>query len=131
MTRVEYDSQLRLTATYGADDIRSALTYTAGGDIKSYQGVTGEVRSDYNAQHLPTTINPRGYSITKGYDTANNLTQLSRPNPAGGTITDAFAYGAMGNVTSATDPNGNTSTFESTPTVTGPRPPLPWAPCSP
>lgn len=113
-TSYEYDPQLRLIATLGPDGVRSAITYTAGGDIKSYQGrSTGQVTTDYNAQHLPTTtINPRGYTSTQSYDAANNLTQLSRPNPAGGTINNAFGYDAMGNVTSATDPNGNISAFE-------------------
>lgn len=112
-TDYEYDTQLRLIATHGPDGIRNALNYTPGGDVKSFQGTTKMVRSDYNAQHLPTTTtNARGHNSTRGYDTANNLTQLSRPNPAGGTLTSSFAYDAMGNVTSATDPNGNTGTFE-------------------
>lgn len=112
-TDYEYDTQLRLIATHGPDGIRNALSYTPGGDVRSFQGTTGMVRSDYNAQHLPTTtVNARGYSSTSGYDTANNLTQLIRPNPAGGTLTSSLAYDAMGNVTSATDPNGNTGTFE-------------------
>lgn len=112
-TDYEYDTQLRLIATHGPDGIRSVLSYTPGGDVKTFQGTTGVVRSDYNAQHLPTTtVNARGYTSTRGYDTANNLTQLARPNPAGGTLTNSFTYDTMGNVTSATDPNGNTGTFE-------------------
>lgn len=113
ITDYEYDSQLRLSATYGPDGIRNALSYTPGGDVKSFQGTTPMVRSEYNAQHLPTTtVNARGYTSTRGYDGANNLTQLARPNPAGGTLTSSMAYDAMGNVTSGTDPNGNTGTFE-------------------
>lgn len=115
-TDYEYDTQLRLIATHGPDGIRNALDYTPGGDVKSFQGTTRMVRSDYNSQHLPTTTtNARGYSSTRGYDTTNNLTQLSRPNPAGGTLTSSLGYDAMGNVTSATDPNGNTGTFEYSP----------------
>ncbi len=115
-TDYEYDTQLRLTATHGPDGIRNALSYTPGGDVKSFQGTTRMVRTEYNAQHLPTTTtNARGYSSTRGYDAANNLTQLSRPNPAGGTLTSSLTYNAMGNVTSATDPNGNTGAFEYSP----------------
>ncbi|MDV8147433.1 polymorphic toxin-type HINT domain-containing protein [Arthrobacter sp. B10-11] len=115
-TDYEYDTQLRLIATHGPDGIRNALDYTPGGDVKSFQGTTRMVRTEYNAQHLPTTTtNARGYSSTRGYDAANNLTQLSRPNPAGGTLTSSLAYDGMGNVTSATDPNGNTGTFEYSP----------------
>jgi RHS repeat-associated protein len=112
-TDYEYDTQLRLIATYGPDGTRNALSYTPGGDVKSFQGTTKMVRSEYNAQHLPTTtVNARGNTSTRGYDTANNLTQLTRPNPAGGTLTSSLGYDAMGNVTSATDPNANTGTFE-------------------
>lgn len=112
-TDYEYDTQLRLIATHGPDGIRNALSYTPGGDVKSFQGTTRMVRSEYNSQHLPTTTtNARGYSSTRGYDAANNLTQLSRPNPAGGTLTSSLTYDAVGNVTSATDPNGNTGNFE-------------------
>ncbi|MBT2539041.1 DUF6531 domain-containing protein [Arthrobacter sp. ISL-69] len=115
-TDYEYDTQLRLIATHGPDGIRNALDYTPGGDVQSFQGTTRMVRSEYNAQHLPTTTtNARGYTSTRGYDAANNLTQLSRPDPAGGTLTSSFGYDAMGNVTSATDPNGNTGTFEYSP----------------
>lgn len=112
-TEYEYDSQLRLIATYGPDGIRNGLSYTPGGDVKSFQGTTPIVRSEYNTQHMPTTtVNARGNSSTRGYDAANNLTQLARPNPAGGTQTSSMAYDPMGNITSATDPSGNTSTFE-------------------
>ncbi|BCW69141.1 hypothetical protein NicSoilB8_01850 [Arthrobacter sp. NicSoilB8] len=112
-TDYEYDTQLRLIATHGPDGVRNAINYTAAGDVKSFQGTTQTVRSDYNTAHLPTTTtNARGYSSTRGYDAANNLTQLTRPNPAGGSMTASFAYDAAGNVTSATDPLGNTGTFE-------------------
>ncbi|MCA4135320.1 DUF6531 domain-containing protein [Arthrobacter sp. M4] len=112
-TDYEYDTQLRLIATFGPDGVRNAISYTPGGDVKSFQGTTAAVNATYNSQHLPTTtVNARGYTSTRGYDTANNLTQLSRPNPAGGTITSSFGYDAAGNITSATDPLGNVSTAE-------------------
>ncbi|WP_460985655.1 DUF6531 domain-containing protein, partial [Sinomonas halotolerans] len=112
-TDYQYDAQLRLSATYAADGTRTAFAYGPAGDLKTFQGGTGTVRSEYNAAHLPTTtVNPRGHTSTRGYDAADNLTQLTRPNPAGGTLNYSYAYDAAGNVTSATDSLGNVSTLE-------------------
>ncbi|WP_077487895.1 polymorphic toxin-type HINT domain-containing protein [Sinomonas mesophila] len=112
-TGYEYDTQLRLSATISADGTRTALAYSPAGDLKTFPGGTGTVRSEHNAAHLPTTtVNARGYTSTRGYDAADNLTQLTRPNPAGGTVDYSYVYDAAGNVTSATDPLGNVSTFQ-------------------
>ncbi|WP_460985749.1 DUF6531 domain-containing protein, partial [Sinomonas halotolerans] len=124
-TDYQYDAQLRLSATYAADGTRTAFAYSPAGDLKTFQGGTGTVRSEYNAAHLPTTtVNARGHTSTRGYDAAGNVTSatdslgnvstleysaegdLTRTASPLGSV-QSMAYDAAGRVTAVTSPRGN------------------------
>lgn len=91
-------------------------TWDAAGDETSVTDPDGHsTTATYNNINEPLTVtDANGVTTTDTYDAAGNLLSTSTPISPGVVATSTYTYGDgshPGDVTAATDPNGNTSRF--------------------
>ena len=115
-----YDKDLQLTAMTTPRGEEATYKYSPEGDMVSSRNQNGLVTTTYNAQHLPTkTTDAKGTTSDYEYDGNGNLLTATvttyKQNAAGGQVPDevrstSFTYNADGQVKTATDARGYTTT---------------------
>ncbi|XVU28294.1 DUF6531 domain-containing protein [Actinoplanes sp. CA-054009] len=111
-TNYEYDADLRLLATTNPKGSRTVMAYNTAGDLVSVQGPGKPITTAYNQNHDPvSTVSGRGTDASITYDSAGNITEVTRPNPSGGTFKTTYTNDSRGLLTAATDARGNTTTY--------------------